>query len=238
FTHNKHKMITFQNLKLIGTSHISIESVNTIKKEIETSKPDIICIELDKNRFLAMMQKKKKKGPSIRDIKRIGFKGFLFLIIGGYVEKKLGKKVGLEPGAEMKEAIKLAKKHNIALALVDQPIEITLKNFSKTFSHREKWNLFKDIFKAIFMRKREMKRLGMKGFDLRKVPEKELIEKLMIEVKQKYPNFYKVLIDDRNKIMARKIATLMKKYPEKKILAIVGAGHEKEMTDLIKNKFK
>lgn len=228
-------MLKFQNLTIIGTSHISIESVKAIEKEVEANRPDLMCIELDKNRFYALLQEK-RKGPGLRDIKRIGFKGFLFLIIGGYVEKNLGKKVGLEPGAEMKAAINLAQKHKIALALVDQPIEITLKKFSKTFSNKEKWNLFKDILKAIFMRKREMKRLGIKNLDLSKVPEQEIINKLMKEVKQRYPNFYKVLVEDRNKVMARKIAALMKANPDKKILAIVGAGHEQEMMELIKSK--
>ncbi|MBW3002975.1 TraB/GumN family protein [Candidatus Woesearchaeota archaeon] len=227
-------MLRYNNLTIIGTSHISIESVNTIKKEINDNKPDIICLELDKNRFYGLFQKK-RKGPSLRDIKDIGVKGWLFLIIGGYVEKKLGKKVGLEPGAEMKEAIKQAQLHNIAIALVDQDIRITLKKLSKAFSAKEKWNLFKDILKGLFMRKKEIKRLGIDKLDLTKVPEQELIDRLMVEVKEKYPNFYKVLVSDRNKVMARKISALMQTNPEKKLLAVVGAGHEKEMLELIKN---
>lgn len=226
-------MQIYKNLTLIGTSHISIESVNTIKKQIQENKPDLICLELDKNRFYALVQNKRSR-PGLKDIKAIGVKGFLFLIIGGYVERKLGKRVGLEPGAEMLAAIKEAQKNNIALALVDQDIQVTLKKFSKSFSNKEKWNLFKDFFNGIFRRKREVKRLGLEKLDLTKVPEHELIKRLMVEVKVRYPNFYKVLVDDRNKVMAKKISALMQLNPDKKILAIVGAGHEKEMLELIK----
>ena len=42
--------------------------------------------------------------------------------------KKLGKIVNTKPGDEMRAAIKLAKENNIKIALIDQRIEITLKN--------------------------------------------------------------------------------------------------------------
>jgi pheromone shutdown protein TraB len=35
--------------------------------------------------------------------------------------------------------------------------------------------------------------------------------------------------------MARNLYHLMRQFPEEKIIAIVGAGHEKEMIDIIKN---
>ena len=34
--------------------------------------------------------------------------------------------------------------------------------------------------------------------------------------------------------MARNLSTLMQKHPEKKILAIVGAGHEEEIIKIVK----
>ena len=58
----------------------------------------------------------------------------------------------------------------------------------------------------------------------------------LLKVKKKYPNIYRVLVSERNKIMAKNLLILMKKEPDKKILAIIGAGHEKEMIELIKKK--
>ncbi|MBW3014964.1 TraB/GumN family protein [Candidatus Woesearchaeota archaeon] len=225
-------MQSINNLTIIGTSHISIQSVREIKHFVEAEKPDIICLELDRNRFHALLQKQPSK-LKLRDIRKIGLKGFFFMMIGGWIERTLGRKVGLTPGAEMKQAIALAKKHNISLALIDQDIIITMKKLK--FSTKEKLHLIKDVFKSIFFKKRELKRLGLTEFDLTKVPEEEVIEKMIKEVKDRYPNFYKTLIEDRNKIMAKRIAKLIKTYPEKKILAVVGAGHEKAMHRLIKN---
>ena len=45
---------------------------------------------------------------------------------------------------------------------------------------------------------------------------------------------YKVLIEERNIVMAENLSALMEKNEDKKILAIVGAGHEDEILRLIK----
>ena len=81
-----------------------------------------------------------------------------------------------------------------------------------------------------------MKKYGVKELDLTKVPSKKMIKKLTSEVKKRYPNVYNVLIEERNKIMALNLKRLMESNPDKLIIAIIGAGHEEEMMDLIKKK--
>ncbi len=218
--------MNYKNLTIIGTSHIAKQSMEEVEKAIEEGKPDIIALELDKRRLYSLFKKQGK--IRIYDIRRIGFKGFVFSLIGAWAEKKLGQIVGVAPGSEMKKAVRLAKKHNIRITLIDQDIEITLKKFSKSLTWREKWNFFVDIVKAIFVRKKVIE------FDLTKVPSKKVIKKLVKEVKERYPNVYKVLIEERNHIMAENIKKLMEMGPEKKILAVIGAGHEDDILELIK----
>lgn len=217
----------YKNLIILGTSHIAKESVEQVEKLIKSKDPDIVALELDKRRFFALLSEK-KGGFGFSDIWKLGVKGFLFGLIGHFVEHKLGKYVGVKPGTEMLTAIKLVRERKKNIALIDQDITITLKKFSKTFGWREKWNLFKDIVKAIFARKKEI------PFDLRKVPSKAVIKKMMKEVKEKYPSVYRVLIEERNVVMARNLSYLMKKHPDSLILAIIGAGHEEEIIRLIK----
>ncbi|MDP7458204.1 MAG: TraB/GumN family protein, partial [Candidatus Woesearchaeota archaeon] len=184
----------YKNLTIIGTSHIAKQSLDEVKEEIETNKPDIVAIELDKNRLQALFQKKKER-ISISSIRRIGLKGYVFALIGAWAEKKLGEYVGVSPGSEMKKAVRLAKKHNSKIALIDRDIEKTLKRFSETLSWKERWNFLVDIVSAPFKRKKL-------EFDLTKVPDKKVIKKLINQVKERYPNIYKVLISERNRVMA------------------------------------
>lgn len=222
----KHK-----NLTIIGTSHISRESVDAITKFVEEKKPAIIAIELDKDRFYGIQQKKRE--ASFREIFNVGVKGYLFSLIGEYVERKLGEKVGVKPGEEMLTAIRLAKKHNIKIALIDQDIRITLKRFSKFLSWKERFRFVADIFSSIIFRNREMKKIGLETFDLTKVPEKKVIKKMISFVKKRYPNVYKVLIEERNEVMAKRLKWLIENE-EGIILAVVGAGHEEEILRLMK----
>ena len=216
----------YKNLTIIGTSHISRKSVNQVKLAINDDNPEIIAIELDRNRLHSLLSKQKNKF-SIKAILKIGIKGYMFSLLGAWAEKKLGKLTGVSPGEEMITAAKLAKKHKIPLALIDQNIEITLKEFSKALTWKEKWNFLMDLIKSAFGKKEKIE------FDLNSVPEEKIINNLMNKVKKRYPSIYKVLIKDRNKVLAINLFNLMKK--EKKIIAVMGAGHCKEVISLIKD---
>ncbi len=217
----------YKNLVILGTSHIAKQSLDEVKKYIEEEKPDMIAIELDSKRLPALMSKSPRR-IELKAIRHIGLKGFVFSLIGAWAEKKLGNLVGVAPGSEMKQAVQIAKKNNIKIALVDQDIEITLRRLSKTLTWKEKWNFAADIVKAIFTRNKEI------DFDLRTVPEKKIIKKLTSKLKERYPNVHKVLIEERNSVIAGNLRNLMDSNPDKKILAILGAGHVDDVLELVK----
>ncbi len=217
----------YQNLTIIGTSHIAKQSLEEVEEAIEQGKPDIVAIELDRKRLYGLMSKEKGK-ISIYDIRRVGLKGFIFSLIGAWAEKKLGQLVGVAPGSEMRKAIMLAKKYKIKIALIDQDIEITLRRLSKALTWKEKWNFIADIMKQIFSGKKEIE------FDLTKVPDKKIIRKLIDKVKARYPNIYRVLIEERNEVMAANLEKIMAENEGSKILAIIGAGHEEDILTIIK----
>ena len=219
-------MQKYKNLTIIGTSHIAIESIKEVEKQIPKIKPFIIALELDKKRFQSLASRKKRK-IRIRDIKKFGLKGWLFNLIGSWIERKLGKIIGVTPGSEMKKAINLAKKLKSNIALIDQDITITLKKLSKRLTWKEKFRFIADIFKSFFVK-------GEIKFDLRKVPSEKIIEELTLKVKKRYPTFYTTLIKERNLFMAKALYNLITKYPNKQIVAIVGAGHTPAIINLIK----
>jgi pheromone shutdown-related protein TraB len=215
----------YKNVKLIGTSHIAKESIAKIGEEFFDLNPDIVCIELDHNR-LRSLTSNQKPDRSIRGIRQYGLQGYLFAVIGGFIQEKLGNVVGVKPGSDMLTAVNLARANNKILHLVDQDIEITLKRFSKAFTWKEKFRLIWDVIRSPFSKKMKI--------DLNSVPKEELVSKLMGDLKIRYPNLYKVLIEERNEVMAKNIYNIMSKNEDKKILVVIGAGHEKELLKLIK----
>ena len=217
----------YKNLVFLGTSHIAKQSLDEVKKLIEKEKPDILALELDRKRLNALMSNEKRK-IEMKNIRSIGLKGFLFSLFGAWAERKLGRLVGVEPGSEMRQAVTIARKKDIKIALVDQDIETTLRNLSNSLSWKEKMNFIADIAKALFLKSEKVE------FDLSTVPSKKIIKKLTGRLKERYPNLHKTLIEDRNEVIAGNIKKLMDFEPDKKILVILGAGHIDDVFNLVK----
>ncbi len=217
-----------ENIKIVGTSHISSQSLERIKETFFDFKPTIIAIELDRDRLFALEHpESQKKGVPFNSLFKIGLTGFLFSIIGRWAQKKLGSIVNLNPGSDMLFASTLAKKNNLKLFLIDRPIGITLKRFSKAFTFKEKFNVLKDFFMSLFSKKHRLQ------FDLSKIPKEDLIQTLLEKTKKTYPSLHKTLIEERNHYMTKKTIHIMKKFPNEKIMVVVGAGHKKEMENLL-----
>ncbi len=217
----------YKNLVFLGTSHVSKESVDSVKKLILKEEPKVVAIELDRERFVAMTRKKRGK-PSIKSIKSIGFKGYLFGLLGAFVEAKIGKLTGVAPGSEMRTAIRLSKKEKIPIALIDQPIRVTLKNISSRITWKEKGKFVSEFFKAMFSKKEITK------INFNKVPTEKQIEILSKKMKKDYPSIYKSLITDRDFFMSKNLNKISEDNPSDKVLVIVGAGHIKGIISNLK----
>lgn len=206
-------MKNFRNIFILGTSHVADESVKNVNAAAEILSPDIIAVELDSSRLYAL----KNNAPRPKNmelLKSFGIKGFLFYIIGEFLQKKIGKYVNISPGSEMLAGVNFAEKNKKMLALIDRDIQLTLKRFSKNFKKREALRM---VYDMLFEKKVR--------FDISKVPESETIDLLINHTRSRYPSLFKVLIDERDIHMAKRLYLLNKKFPEKKVLAIVGAGH-------------
>lgn len=219
-------MVDFLNIELVGTSHISPKSKARILSSFNNFKPDIICVELDRARLLGLKDKN-RKAPGLSAIKHIGVLGFFFASIGGFIQKKLGKITGMVPGDEMLLGVRLAEKNKLRLDLIDQDIQVTLKKISR-MPFRERFRILSDILKAPFQRKGKVK------IDIANIPEEEFVLKMIAQIKDRYPYLYKVMISDRNKIMAKRLFYLSRDNPTSRILAVVGEGHISGMLDYLK----
>lgn len=214
----------YKNLTIIGTSHISESSIKEIEAEFFKSNPDIIAVELDRGRLEALLRNEKPNySPSL--IRHIGVTGYLFAIIGGLLQKKLGSLVGVAPGSEMLKAAVLARDNKKRLALIDQDIRLTLKRLSKLFGFKEKLRMLFDVFRSPFDKKLQI--------NLKEVPNKQVIRQILKLIKTRYPGLYAALIGERNRHMAEKLAAIMHTHPDARILAVVGAGHEDDLISLI-----
>ena len=57
-----------QTIILVGTAHISKESVELVKTVIEQEQPDCVCLELDDKRYQALTKKKSWQSLDLKEI--------------------------------------------------------------------------------------------------------------------------------------------------------------------------
>ena len=106
----------------------------------------------------------------------------------------------------------------------------TLKKLSKEITLKEKLRFVWELLFSPFRKRDPL----LKKFDLKKVPADSVMQPLMNRVKKEYPSVYRVLVEERNGVMAKNLKALMQLNPNSSVLAIVGAGHEKGITALLK----
>jgi pheromone shutdown-related protein TraB len=222
-------MLQFKNITIIGSSHIAKSSVEEIERAFHSLKPEIVAVELDRSRLEALLSDA-KPSYSIRLVREIGIKGYLFAIIGSFLQKKLGSVVGMRPGSDMLCAATVARDNKAKIALIDRDIRITLSRLSKNIRFKEKMNFVIDLLKSPFSKKIKI--------NLNDVPEKKLIAQMMALLKKRYPGVFKVLVTERNQFMAERIVAIAANHPEEKMLVVIGAGHENELLELIKSKMR
>lgn len=211
-----HVRVGEKDIYLVGTAHISKESVEDVHATIEHVRPDAVCVELCKARHQAMTQLDNWRKMDIFRIVRQRKATFLLaqLVMSSFY-RRLGEKLGVQPGAEMLEGIRMAEETGAQLVLADRDIEITLKRVWRYFGFWRKLKLAMQLMMGILFREE------IDADMIEQLKKQDQLEAVMAEFAGQYPEIKKRLIDERDTFLAEKIRTA----PGRKIVAVVGAGH-------------
>lgn len=225
------------NIILLGTSHVAKESEKEILDVIERYSPEVVGIELDASRLHALMNKsaeKTGKRYTLKMMKEVGVSGFAFAMIAGFMQKKIGKSLGIEPGIDMKSAYMISRDKKIPTALIDLNLKLTLRKLS-ALKFTQKVSMFANLFFKSF-KKEYRKKLH---FDVKKgVPDEKVIAEMINVIRKEVPLLYKILIHDRNIHMSNRLLKLRENHPEGYLLAVVGAGHVAGMQEYLEETLK
>ena len=132
---------------LVGTSHISENSVKLVKEVIERVQPDTVSIELDKKRYEKYTNSNQWGNTDI--IKIIKEKKLVVLIsniVYSAYQKKLANTKGTTQAGELIQAVKSAKEIGANIQLIDRDIQVTFKRMWRHLSFLEKPKLFMTFF--------------------------------------------------------------------------------------------
>ena len=209
---------------LVGTAHISQESVDLVRRVIEQEKPDRVCVELDERRFQALSQRRKWESTDLREVIRNRQLPTLLVnfILASY-QRRLGGKLGVMPGSELLEATKVAEAHNIPVSLCDRDVRITLRRAWGALSLWKKAQLLSGVTASAF----ETPELSEE--ELRRIRTQDVLSELMDELGRAMPEVKQVLIDERDAYLAE----MIRSAEGQKLVAVVGAGHVRGMRNAL-----
>lgn len=209
--------ITFDDgkvLYLIGTAHVSGDSVKFVEECINEFEPDTVAVELDKNRMDVLKNRKKYEETDIIDIFKK--KKVLFftvqLIMSGY-QKKIAEKTGSAPGSEFKKAIELAEEKDLKLVNADRDISVTLKRTINSMTFKEKVKFFTGM---LFGDDKDVDENAIE--ELKKG---DMLMQIIGEMQDEFPSLKRTILDERDRYLAANIAQNL----GGKTVAVVGAAH-------------
>lgn len=214
-----------KTILLVGTAHISKQSVDLVEQIIADEQPDTVCIELDEKRFAALSKRRQWQNLDLKQVIRKKQLSTLLanLVLASY-QKKLGGQLGVLPGTELLKAAQIAEKNNIPVKLCDREVRVTLRRAWRATSLFKKGYLVASLFVSLFDKNE------LDEEKLAELRNKDVLSELMGELGKSLPDTKKVLIDERDIFMAEKI----KATPGKRIVAVVGAGHMEGMQRVIR----
>jgi len=214
---------------VLGTAHVSRESVEEVERTIEEDRPGIVAVELDEGRYRQL------KGEAPEDLEPSDLiKGntvfqFLAYWLLSYVQMRLGDQFDIEPGADMLAAVESAETFGLGVALVDRDIQTTIQRFWKRLTLLEKLKL---VFSLV---------LGMVGLagnpeeeiDMDRITEGDVVSMMMEEFRRFSPGGAEALIDERDAYIAHNLVQLRAAGYD--VLAVVGAGHREGIEGYLAN---
>jgi pheromone shutdown-related protein TraB len=205
-----------KHVYLVGTAHVSRQSVEDVRTAIDCVQPDAVCVELCGARHEALINRDSWKQMNI--FKVIREKKALVLLaqlILSAFYRKIGEQLGVTPGAEMTEAVSCAREKNAALVLADRDVNITLKRVWARLTLWSKVKMTFHLISSFFVAE------NIDGDVIEELKNTDQLATMLSTFSDAFPAVKSVLIDERDIYLAEKIRTA----PGSTVVAVVGAGH-------------
>jgi pheromone shutdown protein TraB len=197
-------------ITLVGVGHV-FQISPQVRRVIHERRADAVCVELDPRRYQALLDDKKGKDIPLT-----------YRMLSMF-QKRLAKQFGGEVGQEMISAVEAAREIGADALLIDVDAGSMFNNLWRKMPFKEKVGLMFSSLVSMFASKRKVER---------ELEEFEHNEELYLGAfESQFPTLKKVLIDDRNELMASRIGQADDRYGN--VVAIVGDGHVEGMRRLL-----
>lgn len=228
--HIRNLQVQGKSITLLGTAHVSKSSVAEVKHQLSDNRYDAIAVELCPSRHKAI------QNPDIlakMDLFQVLKEKKTTMVIANLTlsayQQRIANEIGIDPGAEMKAAVKIGLEMKIPVLLIDREIGTTLKRVVGNIPWWQRMGLMAGLISSVVIHEKVTEE------EIEKLKEGDILESTMYQFAEQNERLFKPLIDERDEYMALKLQSELSQTKYQNILAVVGAGHlpgiSKRLTD-------
>lgn len=206
---------------LLGTAHVSRASVEAVKALIEREAFDAIAVELCESRARGIRDPEAFAKMDLFQVIRTGKAGMVFASLAlSSFQQRIAEQYGIEPGAEMKAAMREADTRSLPLWLVDREIGTTLNHAYRGVRFRDRLGIIGGLVASVFSSD------AIDEAEIEKLKQGDILEGAFGEFARESKPLYEALIGERDRFMAARLREESAMAPAvKRVLVVIGAGH-------------
>jgi pheromone shutdown-related protein TraB len=203
---------------LVGTAHVSRQSIDDVIATIDAVNPELVCVELDVKRHASLTKNDAFRELDVIAVIREGRAVYLVaqLALAAY-QNKIGARLGVRPGAEMLAAIDAARARDLPVELIDRDIAVTLMRTWRNLGPVTRALLVVSLAAAL------VRGDANKPVDVEQLKEPKALSDMLAEIGRAMPQVKAPLIDERDQYMVSKLVELGR--GKQSVIAVVGAAH-------------
>ena len=209
-------------LTLLGTAHVSRASADAVAELLASDAYDAVAVELCPSRYNALIDPDALARMDLFSVIRQGraYMVVASLALAAY-QQRLADQFGIEPGAEQRAAIRLARERHLPVLLVDREIGVTLRRVSAGLPWWKRTGLFSGLLATMLSREQVSEQ------EIERLKEGDVLETTFAEFAEDRAELYRPLIDERDRYMAARLREEIARDGHANLLVVLGAGHLK-----------
>ena len=215
-------------MTLLGTAHVSKASADKVQELIATGQYDAVAVELCPSRHKVIVN---PDAMARMDLFQVIKKGQASMVAAslalGAFQQRMAEQLGIEPGAEMRVAIKDAQAAKLPVLLIDREIGTTMKRIYRNVSWWKRIVVFAGLIESVISKEK------FSAEEIEKLKEGDVLESSFSKFAEDEKDLFRPLISERDEYMSARLIKECTENNYQHILVVIGAGHLNGMTQLL-----
>lgn len=205
---------------LLGTAHVSRASADQVARELEEGSYDAVAVELCPSRFRALVD---PDALARMDLVQVLRQGQIPMVSASLAlsafQQRIAQQFGIEPGAEMRTAVRIAQDRGIPVWLIDREVGVTLKRVYHNLPWWRRFQVVGGLLGSLLSREE------VSEAEIERLKEGDILESSFAQFAEQAQDLYLPLIAERDRYMAARLQMEQAQTASRRVLAVIGAGH-------------